>query len=152
MKKLFTLSLFIQCCAIAALAQTTVSTGLSKPIGLAINGNQLYVSEFAGNKISQIDLGQPLPIAATALLNGVTKPTGLLVVGEYLYFNTEFDIPAANETKTGRIDLTNANPTIEQVVATNVGLGHQALLRNGNTLYISSNKGSTANDGGIYKN
>lgn len=146
MKKLFTL--FIVLFTVAAYAQvTTVSNGLYYPVGLAIHGNDMYVSEYNGNKISKIDLNQTLPITATTVMS-LQSPTGLIIIGDYLYFNTEFDISEAGETQTGRINLTAANPVIEQVLTTNAPGGlHQGFAHHGNYLYIANAGG----DGGIYK-
>lgn len=150
MKKLLTLLLLTLCLAATAHAQvTTVSTGLGKPIGAALKGSNLYVTELSGNKIVKIDLTQPFPVTPSTVLDNVTFPTGLIIVGDYLYFNTESDIPEAGDTKTGRINLSIPNPVIEQVLTSNVGGAHQGFARIGDTLYISS----TGSDGsqGIYR-
>lgn len=140
MKKLITSSLILCCCSFALLGQTTVTTGVNQPVGLALKGSQLYISEYLGSKISKADLSQNLPTTATTVLNGLTNPTGLLVIGDYLYFNTEVNIPSAGNARTGRINLTVPNPAIEQVVTDNFGR-HQGFLKDGNTLYISGNLG-----------
>lgn len=117
---------------------TTVATlpgGL--PIGTALKGTDLYVSDFVQNKIVKIDLNQPFPVTPTTVLSNISNPTGLTVIGDYLYFNTESNIPGLPGARSARINLTIPSPTIEQVM-TNTIDDAQAYARIGDTLYISS--------------
>ena len=135
--------------AFVARAQTveTVATGLNFPLGQVLNGNSLYASEYNSGKISKADLTQPLPAPVTTVLQGLTKPTGVLVIGDYLYFCMEGNLPGG-ATAVGRINLTSANPTIEEVT-TNVDAtyGAQVLLKNGDDLYISAANGNAGHQG-----
>lgn len=121
-------------------AQTveTVATGLTNPVGLVLDGNNLYVSEYSNGEISRIDLMQPLPAPVMTVLQGLSNPTGLMVIGDYLYFCMEGTLPGGT-TSVGRINLTSMTPIIE-AVTTNVDAtyGAQVLLKNGDDLYISA--------------
>lgn len=135
--------------ALTTRAQTveTVATGLASPLGLVLDGNDLYVSEYAAGKISNVNLTQGLPAPVTAVLSGLSSPTGLLVIGDYLYFCAEGNLPGGT-TSIGRINLTLPNPVIE-AVTTNVNntYGAQVLLKNGDDLYISAANASAGKQG-----
>lgn len=135
-------------CSGNAQTLTTVATGLNGPLGLALDGNDLYVAELGANRISHIDISAPLPAPVSTLLSGVNEVIGVAVVGDYLYFCSQVNIPGFTSS-VGRVNLTASTPTIE-IVATNLNGNHdtQALLQNGNDLYISA--GNVTNNG-IYK-
>ncbi len=139
MKKLIPFLLVVLNLITTAQAQVTTVAVLSGglPIGTAIKGSNLYVSDYTGSKIVKIDLTQPFPVTPVTVLNNITSPTGLLVIGDYLYFNTEGSIPGLGTARSARINLTNPTPAIEQVLS-NIIDDAQAYARVGDTLYISS--------------
>ncbi|GGD14937.1 hypothetical protein GCM10011368_16100 [Hyunsoonleella pacifica] len=109
-------------------AQTTVITGLNRPIGLVLNGNNLYISEIEGNKISKIDITATTP-TATDVVTGLNRPIGLALNGNDLYIAEQY----AN--KISKIDINATTPTATDVVT---GLYFPAgLALNGNDLYIT---------------
>ena len=153
MKKLFTL-LIIVCAAVAehtvfAQTVTTVSSGLSNPLGMALNGNTLYIGEWGGGRISKIDITQPLPVPVTTILSGLINPTGITIIGNYMYICAENNLPGLT-TAVGRIDLNLPTPVIE-AVTTNINSTYipQGFVRNGNDLYISTSGNSAT--GGIFR-
>lgn len=139
MKKLIPFLLVFLNLITTAQAQVTTVAVLSGglPIGTAIKGSNLYVSDYTGNKIVRLDLTQPFPVAPVTVLSNITRPTGLLVIGDYLYFNTEGSIPGLGTARSARINLINPTPTIEQVLSNTID-DAQAYARVGDTLYISS--------------
>lgn len=137
---LATLSVFSQ-------TVTTVTNNLTNPLGLSLDGNDLYIGEWGAGRISKVDITQPLPVLPSPVLNGLTSPTGILVIGNYLYFCAEQNLPGLT-TAVGRIDLTLPNPVIE-ALTTNLDGSYapQGFAQDGNDLYISCSNGG----GGIYK-
>ena len=65
---------------------TDVVTRLNGPFNLIFNGNDLYISEFDGNKISKIDITAPNP-TATDVVTGLNSPTGLALNENDLYIS-----------------------------------------------------------------
>ncbi len=115
-----------------------IVSGLFLPVGVALKGNDLYVSQFLGSKVSIIDISQPNPNVIT-LVSFIAAPTGLLVNGNDLYVNSQFN------STTYKVDLSQTTPTLE-VFVQNIPSA-EGLLIFGNDLYISY-KGS---EGGIKK-
>lgn len=146
----FLLTVFAVSLSLFSQTVETVSTGLSAPLGMALNGNDLYVGQWGAGTISKIDISQPLPIPVTSVLSGLNSPTGLLVIGNHLYICAENNLPGISSS-VGRIDLTNPSPVIE-MVASNINSSHitQAFCRKGNDLYISCSSTNAALQG-IYK-
>jgi hypothetical protein len=105
---------------------TDVVTGLNNPTRLALNGNDLYIAEYNGNKISKIDITAATP-TATEVVAVVNGPYGLLLNGYDLYI-AEFD-----GNKISKIDITPATPT-DVVTGVNAPNG---FALNGNDLYVS---------------
>lgn len=149
MKKAFTLLIAGYLATLSLFSQTvtTVTNNLSNPLGLSLDGNDLYIGEWGSGRISKADITQPLPVQPSTVLNGLSSPTGILVIGNYLYFCAEQNLPGLT-TAVGRIDLTQPNPVIE-ALTTNLDGSYilQGLAQDGNDLYISSS-GSAP---GIYK-
>ena len=87
MKQIYVLTtiLFIGITNLNAQA-TDVVTGLNKPYALVLNGNDLYISEFNGNKISKIDITDATP-TAIVVVTGLSSPTGLAISGNDLYIS-----------------------------------------------------------------
>ena len=86
MKQIYSLITILLLTSNSFYAQTAtdVVTGLSGPFGLAFDGNDLYVSEFNGNKISKIDITTTTP-TATEVVTGLNGPYGLAPNGNDLY-------------------------------------------------------------------
>lgn len=117
-----------------------VVTGVSKPLGIAVDGTDLYVGlDGSGGKLIKVDLTQPTPIPTDVLTNlGNEWSGGLFVKGDTVYagnFNTGTII---------KFDKTQASPTIVPVVS---GLG---ILWNvipvGDFIYIAGSVGITKYD------
>ena len=94
MKQIYILALitFITCVKISA--QTTdVVTGLDNPNFIKVKNNELYISEFTGNKISKIDLNAITP-TTTDVITNVIDPYGIQFNGNDLYISesNEFKI------------------------------------------------------------
>lgn len=115
-----------------------VASGFFTPVGVALGGNTLYVSEFDGNKISSIDITQMNPTPST-VVSGISGPTGLFLNGTDLYVNSQFS------NTTYKVDLTQPTPTAA-VFASNIPSA-EGLLLAGDELYISYKGGA----GGIKK-
>ncbi len=114
-------------------AQTTVVSGLKNPRSILLNGNDLYVAEFQGNKVSKIDISSPTPTAID-VVTGLNYPVGLLLNGNDLYI-TEYT------GKLLKVDITSPFPrTATDVV---IGLSNPyGLFLNGNDLYIAESGGT----------
>ena len=98
MKRLITI-LLLGFIAPSISAQTDiVNSGLNKPFGVLLYGNDLYIAEYNGGKISKIDITAISP-TPTDVVMGLDKPCAMVRDGNYLYIS-EF---GAN--KVSRIDL-----------------------------------------------
>ena len=152
MKKTIVLLVSVFTTSLSIFSQTveTVSTGLTNPLGMALDGNDLYIGEWGSGNISKLNISQSLPIPVTNVLSGLTKPTGIMVIGNFLYICAENNLPGISSS-VGRIDLTATNPGIE-AVASNLNTANitQAFSRNGNDLYVSTSS-ATGALAGIYK-
>ena len=110
-------------------AQTTdVVTGFSYPYALALNGNELFISDIDGGTLSKIDITETTPTVID-VVTGITGINGMAVNGNYLYFS---DLP---NNKISKLDITSATPTVTDVV-TDV-IGPVGLAFKGNELYIA---------------
>jgi len=129
MKNRLTILLAFCLMASTAFAQLVdVVTGLDFPYGLAINGNDLYISQPPANKISKIDISLSNP-PIVDVVAGLFAPHALFLAGDELYF-TEYGAGSVR-----KINITQPNPMpsfIMDGLAQPVGL-----LLNGNTLYIT---------------
>ncbi|MCF8244249.1 MAG: T9SS type A sorting domain-containing protein [Saprospiraceae bacterium] len=139
MKNRFTFLMAFCLMAMSSFSQVVdIASGFDNPVGVALGGNTLFVSEYYGNKVSSIDISQTNPIATT-FVSGIFNPTGLLLNGNDLYVNS------ASSGSTYKIDLTQPTPTVE-VFVSNIP-GAEGLLLAGDDLYISYMWGA----GGIKK-
>lgn len=112
---------------------TLVTTGVSGPYGLILNGTDLYISEYNGDKISKIDITAITPIA-TDVVTGLDGPYGMVLNGNDLY------IAELSGNKVSKIDITAATPVATDVVT---GLNSPwGLALNGAELYISESVGN----------
>ena len=113
-------------------AQVDVSTNIGSPVQLKLNGNDLYIVEFGGEKISKVDITASLPTTATTIIGNLQGPVGMAIKGNFLYYSLPFLHTIA------KIDLTLANPT-QIVVLANEGLSIPYCLDfHGNDLYIAN--------------
>lgn len=137
MKNRFTLLIAFCLMTISMFSQTVdVVSGLSFPYGLAIHGNELYISENNSNEISKIDINDPNPVV-TAVLN-VSTPGGLLINGNDLYHTN------LNNGIIYKVDLTQSPLSPQTVVDLNTNAAGLAIIND--ELYISTESG-----GGIVK-
>jgi len=63
-----------------------VVTGLNFPYGLALDGNDLYISQVNADKISKIDISLTNP-PIVDVVTGLSKPGALFLDGDELYFS-----------------------------------------------------------------
>ena len=64
---------------------TDIITGLDHPFGIAFNGNDLYIAEVVGKKISKVNVTATVPIL-TDVITGLDFVYGLAFKGDELYF------------------------------------------------------------------
>lgn len=132
-KLLFTLVLFFMIQEKSYAQATNVVTGLNSPYALAFNGNDLYIAEYYGNKISKIDITNSAPTAID-VVTGLNQPMSIVLKGNELY------IAEYGANKVSKIDITASSPTVVDVVT---GLTVPSVLAfNGNELYIAENNGN----------
>lgn len=107
---------------------TEIISGLNGPFGMAIKGNDLYFTQFFGNKVSKIDVTQSNPVIED-VVTGISLPTALEFKGNELY------IAIGGAHKISKIDITASNPTLIDVV--NMGLQFPIdLTSDENNLYL----------------
>ena len=75
-----------------------IVTGLNKPTGLIFNGNDLYIAESKGNKISKINITDT-NISIKNVITGLNNPVRLALNGNDLYICMKL-IEAEFEEKT----------------------------------------------------
>ena len=63
---------------------TDFVTGFFGPIGMALNGDDLYVVDVVASKIVKIDL-TATPPTATDVVTGLSDPRQLLIDGNHIY-------------------------------------------------------------------
>lgn len=144
MKNRFTFLMAFCLMAFATSAQTVdVVSGLSFPFGLALHGNELYISENGSDEISKIDLSASTPAVKT-VVSGQSYPAGLLLIGNDLYFTEILS------GKVKRFDITSSNPVPETVVRIPGGNGASEIA-GGLALYKGELYVSTLSQGRIVK-
>lgn len=107
---------------------TDFVTGFSGPIGMALNGNDLYVVDVVASKIVKIDL-TATPPTATDVVTGLSDPRQLLIDGNDIY------VAETNYNKISKIDLTDTPPKARTLI-TDLS-GPQGMILIGNELYIA---------------
>ena len=116
MKNFYLLFLLCSLSMMTAKAQVTttqVITGMQAAYGLAVVGDQMYVSDQDGNKIYRFEYQAVNPTLTE--IASIANPTDFALVGDDLYFSTgSFD----NGVGIYRFDATAATPTLETVYAT----------------------------------
>ena len=105
---------------------TTVATGVINVGGMALNGNDLYLAESGGGKVSKIDITTSTQATATDVI-ATESPTSLEINGGDLY------IASSSSNKIYKVDIMSAMPTLD--VVTEEG-DPNALALIGNDLYI----------------
>ncbi|MBR9844617.1 MAG: T9SS type A sorting domain-containing protein [Algicola sp.] len=134
MKKNYILFILLTLCFRNIHSQVnTVVNGFNGPTEMLLNGSDLYIAEFFGNKISKVDLSSSSPSPVT-VLNNVNAPYGLALNGNDLY------IAESGSNRIIKIDITQNNPVVSTVV-TGVSVPY-GLALNGNDLYIAEFGGS----------
>lgn len=125
---------FVLITTLNATAQLTdiVTSGLTDPFDVVIEGNEAYIVEFAGSTISRIDITDPNPVLENVVTN-IANPTTLLFDNDDVY------IAQVNGLITRRdaSDLTSNQTTIASGLVTPV-----SLVRDGDFLYFSEFQGS----------
>ncbi len=92
-------------------AQTTdVVTDVFWPIDLQLIGDDLYILEFSGSRVSKIDITDPAPILTT-FITGVAGPAGIAIKDNDLYI-AEF-----NTNSIFVVDITAITPMATEVVS-----------------------------------
>ena len=107
---------------------TDFVTGFSGPIGMALNGDDLYVVDVVASKIVKIDLTATQP-TATDVVTGLSDPRQLLIDGNHIY------VAETNYNKISKIDLTDTPPKARTLI-TDLS-GPQGMILIGNELYIA---------------
>ena len=121
---------------IAPFSEDDNPTGVSKPTGLAVMGNMLYVSNFKSGIVGGYDISTG---AANAkfFIRGLTKPAGLAVAGGTLYVAS-----CGPGISTGVISTHNSTTGGTMTPNFITGLSVPAgIVFSGNVLYVS-NEGS----------
>ncbi len=112
---------------------TEVTSNLDIPRDLILIGTDLYITEENDDKISKVDISQPLPTTATDVVTGLDKPAGMVQVANYIYFS-QFSGNSNGFGKISRIDLAATTPVVEDILT---GLdGPNRILIKGNDLYF----------------
>ncbi len=114
-------------------SELVISTGSGGPTGIALDGDNLYISQFFGDNVFVTDLSQANP-TLTELVSNVNSAGFVAKYGNELFISQFLD------NKISKIDLTQTNPTPVDVVT---GLGGPAgLLIDGNFLYVAEINGN----------
>ena len=121
---------FLALTTTSALAQLTeVVSGLQFPYGLALNGNDLYISEYNGNRIIKLDITDPLP-PMTEVVVATNRPAPLALRGDELFLG---DFTAGSISK---VNITDAVP-MTTLVTTGVSQPNGMTI-DGDILYVSA--------------
>ncbi|GGG45462.1 T9SS type A sorting domain-containing protein [Bizionia arctica] len=105
-----------------------VVSGLSRPVGIAINGEDIFICELAdggsSGMISKADLSVINPTKENLLTNQA-NPRAVCLVGEELYYATN---------NLFKLNINDSNPTGTQVIYTN---SPRALIATDDDMFIS---------------
>ncbi|WP_367392030.1 T9SS type A sorting domain-containing protein [Lewinella sp. LCG006] len=136
MKNFYLLFLLCSLSMMTAKAQVTdILTGLNYPYGVALDGNELYISELSSSRIIKIDITAAVPPAIQEVLTGLSGPAGLFIEENTLYFS-EF-----SASRVSSIDVTDAPPVPDVIPVTFSGAA--SLFIDGDILYVSLNNASS---------
>lgn len=107
----------------------SVIGGLNGTVGMAMEGNTLYFSEFNAGKISKIDITDPTP-TAEVVISGLNTPGNLLLDGNTMYYSDP------NDNFVAKFDVTDPNPSPVVVATSNFNFNPSGLAMLGNILYM----------------
>ncbi|MFK7748878.1 MAG: T9SS type A sorting domain-containing protein [Kordia sp.] len=107
------------------------TTGLLNPVGIAKNGNDLFISSVGNASIQRKDLLDTSSTATTEYIQPVNFPTFIAFNGNDLYI----PLLGTTDNKVVKIDVTDPNAVLTDVV-TNITTPMGLAFRN-NELYIS---------------
>lgn len=105
------------------------------PVGLALNGNDLFIGDINNAKIHKVDLSQTTPTLTDFITSGISFPALIEMSGNTLY------IPQISNLSSS--DVTLSSPILTTIAPTNFSFG---FVKNGNDLYTSYR-----NDGKVVK-
>ena len=128
MKQFYFLACFLLFISTNGNSQTSdIATGFTEPYALALNGNELFISDLRSGKLSKIDITTTTK-TVIEVITGIENIYGIAIKGNYLYF-CDF----AN--KISKIDITSSAPVVIDVVTSlNQPIG---LAFKGNELFIA---------------
>lgn len=105
-----------------------VVTGLNHPVGIAINGDELFIAEHSHGPgsgiISKADLSIVNPTTED-LITGLTYPRAVCLVGDELYYAT---------SNLWKFNINDSNPTPTQVIYAN---SPRALIATDDEMFVS---------------
>ena len=137
MKQIYYLTTILFLTFISLKAQSDVVTGLNRPGGLVLNGNDLYIAEYSGGKIHKIDITATMP-TTTDVVTELSFPAGLVLNGNDLYISRGFDFNfggTLNDGKISKIDIAASSSTVTDVIS---GLDYpRGIVLYGNNLFIA---------------
>ena len=146
MKKLYVITFILSLLAITIKAQTpttvlTLDNDLSV-MDMAVNGNDLYYSDFSLNGIYKIDTTEenPIPILVASDLQG---PRGLCIDGDDLYIAEQYT------NKIIKLNITDDLPTSTEDFITDIEQNSIHMAINGNDFYYLTDDTST--NGKLFK-
>lgn len=102
----------------------TIPNGV--PFGLAVNGNDLFITDNGNAKIHKVDISQSTPSLTDFVTSGINLPTLIEISGNTLF------IPQLSNLSS--VDITQNNPSLNIIVPSNNFFG---VAINGNDLYAS---------------
>lgn len=109
-------------------AQVTTVVENFDAYDVAVDGNDLYYSDFTGHRILKVDIATPNP-SPVEIVTGLTFPTAIEIKDGELYFCE------SSSSKISKIDLNISNPIPEEVI---VGMSYPVgLAFYGDELFIS---------------
>lgn len=107
---------------------TTVVDGVDSPGGLAFFGDELYISEVNGSRISVINVLDSNPIPET-VASGIMFPREMVIYQDELYF------AQSGANRLSKINITSSDPQVENVI---YDLDHPfGLVRDGSMIYVT---------------
>ncbi len=129
---------------------TDVVTGLNYPLGLAIDGNDIYIAEQSGNKVSKIDITATTPTTSTDVTNVNYKPTGLAIKSGL--FTKDLYISAFSTAKIFKLDLNASSPALIEFFISGLTYPRPAGLTEKKKYKIYNLLGSEIKNGNIINN
>ncbi|MCK7590927.1 T9SS type A sorting domain-containing protein [Subsaxibacter sp. CAU 1640] len=128
MRNLSTLVALCLCVVKGISQENVIINGLNNPLGIAVNGDELFICEHhttaSMGSISKINLTDASPVAAQ-LITGLTYPRAVAMVGDELYYATNY---------LSKFNINDATPTPQQIMPV---YPPRALFLVGNYLYVS---------------